>query len=312
MQKIDNVKNHENLNSDIELADLFRILLDGKKTLILLTTIFSIIGIIYSLTLPNIYESQTLLDSTSSTQNASPSPVGSYNSLVNVAGLRLPNQSYSQHAFQAFTKLKTLSFFENHILPNIYLPDLMAFKSWDSSNNLLEYDDSIFDTATNKWIRDFSYPQNQKPSAQESYEVFKKNHLSVDLDDKSGFLTLKIRHQSPLIAAQWAKLIIDEINDYYRKKDKLEAEIALNYLNSRMEIVKIEETRQAIASLMLKETQTLTLIEANEFYVYEIIDPPAIAEKKSEPNRALICFFAAIFGAMLSFIYLLARHFKSI
>jgi hypothetical protein len=65
------------------------------------------------------------------------------------------------------------------------------------------------------------------------YQVLKKalkylktKHLSLSEDKKSGFITLSIKHQSPFVAKQWVELVVNEINSFYRQKDKLESEKA--------------------------------------------------------------------------------------
>ena len=60
---------------------------------------------------------------------------------------------------------------------------------------------------------------------------------------------------------------------------------------------------------MQQETQKLTLIEANEFYVFEYIDSPAVMETKSEPKRALICILFTVLGGMLSILIVLYKHY---
>ena len=64
-----------------------------------------------------------------------------------------------------------------------------------------------------------------------------------------------------------------------------------------------------MAELLQEETKKLTLIEANQFYVFDYIDPPAVMEQKSEPNRTLICILSAILGGMLSVLFVLIRHY---
>ena len=80
---------------------------------------------------------------------------------------------------KAIQKLNTLSFFENNILPNIFLPDLMALESWDRNTNTLNYDESAYNINTNTWVRDYSYPYKQIPSAQESFKEFKEEHFGL-------------------------------------------------------------------------------------------------------------------------------------
>ena len=125
------------------------------------------------------------------------------------------------------------------------------------------------------------------------YQVPKKaleylnQHLSLSEDKKSGFITLSIKHQSPFIAKQWAELVINEVNAFYRQKDKSESEKAVSYLNQQISMTGLSEIKQVIAQLLQEETKKLTLIEANQYYVFDYIDPPAVMEKKSEPKRAL-------------------------
>jgi uncharacterized protein involved in exopolysaccharide biosynthesis len=184
----------------------------------------------------------------------------------------------------------------------------MAVKSWNSKTNTLAFDESIYNTNSNTWIRDYSYPQQQIPSAQESYEVFKQ-HLSLSDDKKSGFISLSIKHQSPFVAKQWAELVVNEVNAFYRQKDKSESEKAVSYLNKQISMTGLSEIKQVLAQLLQEETKKLTLIEANQYYVFDYIDPPAVMEKKSEPKRALICILSALLGGMLSIVLVFIRHY---
>jgi LPS O-antigen subunit length determinant protein (WzzB/FepE family) len=58
-----------------------------------------------------------------------------------------------------------------------------------------------------------------------------------------------------------------------------------------------------------EETKKLTLIEANQYYVFDYIDPPAVMEKKSAPKRALIFILSALLGVILSILSVLIRHY---
>ena len=149
----------------------------------------------------------------------------------------------------------------------------------------------------------------QIPSAQESFDKFITKHLDINVDKKNNFVTVTIKHQSPYIAEKWTRLLIDQINSFYRKKDKNEAERASNYLNMLLIETNLVEIKEVIAALLQQETKKLTLIEANEFYVYEFIDPPAVMERKSQPKRALICILAALLGGMLGVVSVLIRYY---
>ena len=307
MQEAHSNKHPNDFDDEIDLRELFYVLLEGKWIIVSLTAFVSIVGVIYSLSLPNIYESKAMLVPANSSSGIS-GALQSYSGLAGLAGISLPSGGDKGNSAKAIQKINSLSFFENNILTNIYLPDLMAFKSWNSKTNTLTFDDSIYDTNSNTWIRDYSYPQQQIPSAQESFEVFKQ-HLSLSEDTKSGFITLSIKYQSPFIAKQWVELVINEVNAFYRQKDKSESEKAVSYLNQQISTTGLSEIKQVIAQLLQEETKKLTLIEANQYYVFDYIDPPAVMEQKSEPKRALICILSALLGGMLSIVLVLIRHY---
>ena len=301
-------KHSNDFDDEIDLRELFNVLFDGKWIIISLTSFVSIVGVIYSLLLPNIYESKAMLVPSNALSGTS-SALQNYSGLAGLAGISLPSGGDENNAAKAIQKISSLSFFKDSILTNIFLADLMAFKSWSPKTNIASYDENIYDPNRNAWIRDYSYPQQQIPSAQESFEVFIDKHLILSEDKKSGFITLSIKHQSPLIAKEWAELVVDEINSFYRQKDKLESEKAVDYLNQKILMTGLSEIKQALAQLLQEETKKLTLIEANQYYVFDYIDPPAVMEKKSDPKRALICILSALFGGMLSILLVFIRHY---
>jgi uncharacterized protein involved in exopolysaccharide biosynthesis len=308
MQETYNNKD-SNLHADeIDIWELLGVLSRGKWIIVSVTTFASIIGVIYSLQLPNIYQSKALLVPVNSSSGIS-GALGSYSGLAGLAGISIPSGSGEGNTAQAINKLSSLSFFENNILNNIFLPDLMAVKSWNPVTNTFDYDESIYNNSTNKWVRNFSYPSKQIPSSQESFGVFKNEHLNINENSTTGFITLTIKHQSPFVAKEWAELIINEVNSFYRQKDKTESEKAVRYLNQQIAMTSLSEIKQVIAELLQEETQKLTLIEANQYYVFEYIDPPVVMEQKLEPQRSLICILSAFFGGILGLVIVFFKHY---
>ena len=293
-----NTNKNELLNDEIDIKTLFKIIIDGRNFIIALTGIFSIIAVIYSLSLSNIYQSTALL-----------SPVGDQNStqaaniggLANLAGLTISSQS-GTNSTKAVTKMETLSFFEESILPNIFLPDLMAFNSWDAKSNSNTYKEGVFNTTNQKW--------SETPSPQKSYKAFMRK-MEVVQSQKTGFVTISFKHQSPYIAKEWTELVVNEINNSFRIKDKLEAETSMSYLNDQMALTSYSEIKQVVAQLLKQKMQQLALIEANEFYVFSYLDSPAVAEEKIEPSRSSISILGAVLGALLGILIVIIRNYFS-
>lgn len=293
-------KQSDNLDEEINLLELIQVLWKGKITIISLTAFASIFAVVYSLSLPNIYESRALLAPVDSSSSIS-GTLGSYRGLAGFTGINLPSSGSNANSEKAMQTIKSLSFFEKNILTNIFLPDLMALESWSSDTNIVNYDERIYKKSTNSWV--------DEPSVQQAYKEFKNKHLSIREDKNSDFITISIKHQSPFLAKQWAELVINEVNEFYRQKDKEESEKAVSYLNQQISMTGSSEIKQVLAELVQEETKKLTLIDANQFYVFEYLDPPAVMEKKSEPNRANICIMIAFLGGILSILLVFIRHY---
>lgn len=295
---------------EIDLRKFFYIIKKGKKTIFSFVIFFSFLAAFYSFFLPNIYQSTALLSPNEKEKSFS-NQLSGLSGLAGIAGIDLPSSNSESNTAKAIEKLVSLSFFENSLLSEIFLPELMALESWNAKTNKLNFDKNIYEESSNTWVRDFSYPQKQIPSSQESFELFKKKHFSIEEDNNTGFITVDVKHQSPFVAKEWTELVVSQINTFYREKDKKEAKKTIEYLNDQVSKNSFSEIKQVLAELLKEQIQKLALIEANEAYVFEYIDPPAVMEKKIGPNRILIFLLGGIFGLILSTFILIIRYFRS-
>jgi capsular polysaccharide biosynthesis protein len=300
IQNTEQSKNGYSYEDEVDLLKIIRVIFNSWK-IIFSTVIFcSFIAIAYSLSMPNIYQSQSTLVTHQSASNTSNTLQG-YSGIASLAGISVPSQGLENNSAKAKAKLVSFSFFKDNILPNIFLPSLMALEYWDSSTNTLLYDLDIYDASIGSWA-------NSIPSAQDSYKAF-IGHMSLSENNENGFITLRVKHQSPFVAKEWSELLISEINTFYRNKDKIEAEKAVDYINNQLIKTNLAEIKQVLATLLQQEIQKLMLIEVNESYVYEFLDPPIVMEKKSEPNRTLIFVLGIFMGAFFGSLYALVRHY---
>ena len=292
---------------EIDLKELFFILIRGKWIISSTTIFLMMIGIFYSLSLPDIYESKALLAPVDQSDTAAGS-LKQLSGLAGLAGINLSSSDSGSNSKKAFEMIDSLNFFENQIMPKIFIPNLLAVESWDNETNTIFYDDSIFDISSNTWFKKSKNPKQSIPSAQKSYNVFKNSHLNIVQDDVSGYVVLTIKHQSPFIAKKWTETVFEEINSFYRQKDKEQSQNSVIYLNEQMAKTRFSEIKQVTAELLGQEIQKLTLIEANKDYVFEYVYPPDAMEEKSEPNRQIIVFLFSFFGFLLSVIFVLIRN----
>lgn len=309
METNNNINSLNKNEREIDIGELFNVLWIGKWIIIAITTSFSIFAILYSLSLPNIYQSKAILSAVeSSGGNGLSQAMKSYGGLASLAGVNLSSSDSGSNSSKAIEKIKTLSFFEKNILPNIFLPDLMAVDYWDASNNKLEYNRDVFNEDTQSWTGYSGHNKNKIPSPQESFNAF-GGHLQIIKDVDTSFITVAIKHKSPFVAKAWTELVVNQLNNFFREKDKKDAEAAMNYLNIQMSQTSFAEIKLVIAQLLQQKMQQLTLIEAGEFYVFDYIDPPAVMETKSEPVRSLICIIGAFLGGILGCLVVIVRYY---
>lgn len=296
------------MSNEISIKDLFGILWKGKFFISAATFLASFIAIIYSLNLPNIYSSNALI--APMRENQSANSLSAYSGLASLAGINL-NGTSNKDTTYALETLRSLKFFEEILIEEINLEDLMAVKKWDRQNNKIIYDDKIFNVVEKKWVRKVSLPRFPKPSSQEAHKHFLGSFFGIYQDKDSGLITLTIRHQSPVLAKIWLDQIIVKINQALRQQSKNEVENAINFLNQQISKTSFTETRQALASVLQNEIEKLMLIEASEDYVFKTIDPAYIPEERSTPNRSLIIILGSFFGFLIGSLIIISRKFVS-
>lgn len=301
MNSSSNLNNESKSNDEIDIKNLLKIIFDGRQIIIALTALFSVIAVIYSLSLPNIYKSSALLSPVGDNASTNQS-LNNIGSLAGLAGINISSQSVNKTT-KAITKIVTLSFFEDNILPNIFLPDLMAAIDWDEKSNTVIYEEGLFDTKAQKWTI--------IPSSQKSFKEFMKV-IELSQDSSTGFVSLSFKHYSPYVAKEWTELVVDQINDSFRTLDKLEAQASMNYLNAQMAQTSYSEIKEVIAQILKQKMQQLSLIEANEFYVFSYLDSPAVEEEKVAPTRSKISIFGAVLGLLLGILFVIARDYLNL
>ncbi|HJL92262.1 MAG TPA: Wzz/FepE/Etk N-terminal domain-containing protein [Woeseiaceae bacterium] len=286
-----------NYEDEIDLSELFHVLWDKIFFIGAITSIFSLISIIYALMLPNIYQSKATLMAVEQSSGMS-GMIGRYSGMASLAGISLDSKSGSKDQ-EAIARIKSFEFFSNNFLPNIKRENLMAVKKWNQASNTLTYYASDFNSESRQWLRKAKPPRSNIPTSQEAYEEFVEI-MSVKKDKKTNLVTLMVEHKSPFIAQQWVEIMINQIDQVMRDQDRQTATKSIEYLNSLAPTVNYEEIKKALSALQQEQMKRLMMVEANDNYVFKVLDSPIAAELKSKPRRSLIVIWGTIIGMVLS------------
>ncbi len=228
--------------------------------------------------------------------------------MASLAGINVGGLGESGKTAIAIEMLKSREFFGEYLYDHV-LVDLMAAQRWDPTSKKSVVNTSIYDSASQIWVRDVGPGFQVKPSVQEAHKVFVESSLSINEDKQTGFVTVAVTHYSPSVARDWVLLIVNSVNNAVRARDVEEAENSIAFLNEQRQKTNLVSLTEVFAELIEQQTKTVMLAAASEEYVFQIIDPPVAPELKSEPRRALICILGVLLGGMLAVVYVLIRHY---
>ena len=293
-----------NDNENFDVKHLISLVWKKKLTLLFFILSFTILTGIYSLKIPNKYTSSVLMIAVEDSQESN---LSDYSGLANLAGISLPSDS--NKADIGIEVLKSRLFIQNFISQNNILPELMASRGWEITTGKILYDEKIYDQSKNVWTRKVKFPKKSQPSLNEAYDFWKKNIFSVIIDKQTGFIKFEITHYSPVIAQNWAALLISELNNFMREKDVQEAERSINYLNEESNKTNIEELRSLFYKLIQNNIEKKMLAYSRSEYLFQIIDPPIISEEKSSPKRFLLTVLGGLLGLFFGLISILVNHY---
>jgi len=295
-------------DDEIDLLELWNILWQGKWIIIAITVVFAIGSVIYALSLPDIYRTEVLLspvDEGRSGGNAA--MLGQLGGLASLAGIDIGGSSGTSQKVRAIATLQSRAFiaqfFENHDLVVPFMASRPA-----GSSGVVEIDPELYDESSQQWVREVDPPRQPRPSNLEIYEAFSEI-LTVNDNAQTGLVTVSLEWYDPAQIKEWLDLLISDLNTHMRRQDVAEARRAINYLEEQLGRTQLVEMRNVFYNLIEQQMQTIMLADAREGYVFQIIDPPVVAEDKSAPNRPLICIFITILGLILSIAFVLIKQY---
>lgn len=293
---------------EISLVELIKILWRSKVLIVSIVFVFSIIGVVYALSLPNKYNAEVLVIPSEDSGGAGLSALANqFGGLAGMAGINLSGGA-SKKAKIALQLLKSKDFIIEFINKNQLQVDIFAAEGWDIKENKLLINPELYDVKTKKWVRKFKFPKTLAPSNLELFDTFNKM-LNADLNHREGTYSISIEYFNPHLAAKWANMLVIAINNKMRQIDISQAEDSIKFLNVQIENNQLSSTDSVFYGLIEEQTKKAMLAQVQTDYVFTVIDPALAPEKRSQPKKALICILFAIFGSIVATFIVLARHY---
>ena len=176
----------------------------------------------------------------------------------------------SDESYEAAAILLSRAFTESFIVDENLLPILFSDK-WDPERG------------------DWRDPQDV-PSMNRAFSLFDRDIRKLDEDEYFGTLILTVEWYDRELAARWANLMVERLNERIRSTAVFEAESSLQYLNEELQKASILNLREAIYVLVQDQINKIMLANVRKEYAFKVIDPAVVADEGAYvwPNRTLL------------------------
>ena len=273
---------HEPANA-IVLFKYWNIAWHNRLVITAITATFAIASVVYSLSLPDIYRSETLLVSTESRQT---------NSFAARRGLPIGlGSNFNSQTAKAIAVLQSRDFIRHFIAKRNLLISLMAGK-WSSEHNSSIIDSTVYDELTASWVA-------EPPSEWDAYRAF-SNMLTVSDDPTSSLITVAIEWHDPYQTRQWLDWLIKDINMHIKDQVIIEASSAIQYLQGQLQTTRLVDIQSTFYQLIELQTRLLMLTNVRDEYIFKTIDPAYLPETKTRPRRAVISLVGTLLGGLVA------------
>jgi len=294
----------QNNNNDVtfSIVGFFKILWQQKILVLSGTFLFVLISALYVYKLPDLYRAEITLIPNKNADGGLSSLSGQLGSLASLSGINFKSESNKSGQFVELSTSRGFvqQFIEKHQL----LVNLLAVKGWDKNNNQLIYDDALFDVKSQKWR--LAQPNQKIPTPWQAYGQFIK-FLNVT-QEAGGMLNITLDYYDPKLAKRWLYQYVDELNDFIRQQDLIEAQASIKYLQREASLAEVSSVKSVFYNLIEQKTKTVLLAKVSKGYVFKPLDDIVLPEDKQSPKRGIIIILFAFLGMLISIVIALIRH----
>ncbi|MGI9265858.1 MAG: Wzz/FepE/Etk N-terminal domain-containing protein [Gammaproteobacteria bacterium] len=282
-------------NQDVDLFALVGVVVRRRYIVLSTFLIVVIAAVLIAMLMTPVYDSEVLLAPVAQEQSQGglSSLAGQFGGLLPLAGLSGPTGSETRD--QALAVLRSRSFTEQFIADNNLLPVLFADR-WDDS--------------TSSWGNEGS---DNAPTLYDGYRMFDEKIRTIREDSTTGLVTLRIEWTDRLLARDWARDLIDRLNQSLREQAIRESNLKLEYLEKEVQSTSVLNLQEAVYGLMEQEISTIMAAHVKDQYVFKILDPAAVADADDfvRPKRVLIVIAGLMIGFILGLMAALTVDFIS-
>ena len=263
---------------EINLLDLFIVLLKHKRMIFSIVFAAGVIAVIASLSMTKIYRSECIIVPVEQEKGSRLSALGGLGAMV--ASQVGVGGSGSLEKFDVVLKSRELT---NSLVKRHNLMPIIYDDAWDEKNK--------------KWKAE------DPPTLQDAYKSM-QGMLTIKPDKKNNVLKLGFLFPDPEVAQKMLNYYVNGLSEFLRGQVLETASAQEKYLRKELERASDPLLRTKLTDLIASQIERQTLAKVQKCYGFDVIDPPFVPEKRFKPRRSLICiltvmvaFFVAVFLA---------------
>lgn len=158
----------------------------------------------------------------------------------------------------------------------------------------------------------WQFPDTQNINSAARIKTYLDQALDIRKIGDTSMRRLIYHSPSPEFGQLFLQRIIRFADDHIKARDKKDMLARINYLKQALKQTANAEQRKAIASLLTLQEQRLTLLETDQFYAAQILDPPSSSPKPVWPSLWVLLSFAILGSIAAGYIsYVIWRGFRS-
>jgi LPS O-antigen subunit length determinant protein (WzzB/FepE family) len=257
--------------SELDVAVLASMLWRAKWLVVASVVVFAALGAAYAFTATQWFQADAVLSPVG--KKSLPGGLAQLGGLASLAGIEIPSADNGE----PLAVLRSRTFVRDFIEDRALMPVLYAAQ-WNAA------------------AKEWAVPEAQRPDIRDAVAYFDQSIRIVTEDKKSGLVTLSIRWKDPVLAADWANMLVSRLNERLRAQAIREAQTSIEYLQKEMTAGSIVSLQQSIGRVLESEMQKMALARANAEFAFKVVDSATPPRYRSSPRRGLVLVLFALLG----------------
>jgi uncharacterized protein involved in exopolysaccharide biosynthesis len=274
----------------VDVASLVRRLWRGKIWLAAGVALFGGLAFTHATLSDRVYESQVLVTVRSQDMEGAASAIRSQlGGLASLAGIGLGQASRRREEFIAYLRSSALAreFVERYELLRVLYPS-----RWNPQTKSVRPDGN-----------------GHVPTVGEVAIQLMRGVREVNVDERTGLVTVAVRWGDPKTAADWANNYVALANERLREEAIQSATQSIGFLNEELSKTNVEPIRQSLFRLLEGRLNDSMLANVERQYAFKVIDraEPSEPDRYVKPRRVLETLIGILCGISFGTLFVLWR-----